>query len=561
MTPPVTSGMTPALPLLSIEHLNIALPRGGDRTLALDDVSIALQAGEILCVVGESGSGKSMLANAVMGLLPDYLTPTQGRIMYQSQDLLTLAEPALRALRGASIGMVFQEPLSALNPVMRVGEQIGEVFRVHGMRDARAVDAKVLELLEYVGLPDPDQLKLAYPFRLSGGQRQRVMIAMALALEPSVLIADEPTTALDVTTQAQILELIRSIQRRKKNALTGGMGVLFITHDFGVVAEIADRVAVMEKGKVVEVGLAQSVLNAPSHPYTRRLIAAVPHRPSAGSAFNSGVSHQERAQVLEVKKLSKTYRSPSSIFGKRREVHAVKSVSFTLNKGETLGIVGESGSGKSTVGKCLTRLIDAESGSIVFRGQNLNGLSASAFRPLRKHLQMIFQDPFASLNPRQNVSTILTDGPVAHGEKYASALSRAVTLLQLVGLDPGALHRFPNEFSGGQRQRIGIARALMLEPEIIVADEAVSALDVSVQAQVLVLLKDIQRRLDLSLIFITHDLRVAAQLCDRVAVMHRGAIVELGSAAQIFEDPKHPYTQSLIAAIPGKGWVPPAVLA
>jgi len=532
-------------PLLSIQNLTIALPRGGDRPYAVQDVSYDIRAGEILCIVGESGSGKSMSANAIMGLLPDYLTPQQGRILLRGQDLLRLDEPALQAMRGKDMAMIFQEPLSALNPLMTVGEQISEVMRVHDAYPGAARLKRTLELLEFVGLPDPATLYHVYPFRLSGGQRQRVMIAMALALEPALLIADEPTTALDVTTQAQILALIARIQKEK------GMGVMFVTHDFGVVAEIAHRVAVMEKGVLVEQGPASEVLNRPRHPYTQRLIAAVPHR--------RGEERAESANdrpVLEVKGLKKTYVIGHGWLGGKREVHAVDGVSFAVRRGETLGIVGESGSGKSTIGKCLLKLVGINAGQLLFDGQDIAALSESRFRPMRHQIQMIFQDPFASLNPRHTVGRIISDGPVANGVPRAQAEARVRELLSLVGLDPSAFDRYPNQFSGGQRQRIGIARALALEPKVLVADESVSALDVSVQAQVLQLLHDLQQRLKIALVFITHDLRVAAQICNSVLVMHRGKVVEYGSPAQIFDNPQHAYTRQLIAAVPGQHWDP-----
>ncbi|MFJ3057035.1 ABC transporter ATP-binding protein [Herbaspirillum sp. NPDC087042] len=533
-----------APPLLSIEQLSIALPEGADRPYAIEQVSFELHRGEIVCIVGESGSGKSMSANAIMGLLPPGLYPESGRISLLGRDLLTLDEPTLLGMRGKEMAMIFQEPLSALNPLMTVGEQIAEVMRVHRSHAAQACEQRVLELLEFVGLPEPASLRHSYPFALSGGQRQRVVIAMALALEPKLLIADEPTTALDVTTQAQILDLIRRIQREK------GMGVMFVTHDFGVVAEIADRVAVMEKGRLVEIGPARQVLDAPRHPYTRRLIDAVPH----GRAGQ--VADEQAELLLEVRKLRKTYVSRGGWFGRRRTVHAVNDVSFTVRRGQTLGIVGESGSGKSTIGKCLLRLTGIDGGELLFGGRDLARLSEAQFRPLRRDVQMIFQDPFASLNPRHSVGRIIADGPIANGVAVAEAHRRARELLELVGLEASAFDRYPNQFSGGQRQRIGIARALALEPKLIVADESVSALDVSVQAQVLALLGQLQRKLDLAIIFITHDLRVAAQICHHIIVMHRGSVVESGAPAHIFDDPRHDYTRRLIASIPGKSWVP-----
>ncbi len=530
-------------PLLSIQGLSVPLRgMGSDRPYAIKDISYDLNEREILCIVGESGSGKSMSANAIMGLLPDYLKPDSGQILFQGRDLLKAPESELLAMRGKDMAMVFQEPLSALNPVMTVGDQILEVMRAHDAYPGDAGPARVVEMLEFVGLPDPATLAKSYPFRLSGGQRQRVVIAMALALEPKLLIADEPTTALDVTTQAQILALIKRIQREK------GMGVMFVTHDFGVVAEIADRVAVMERGLLVEQGPAEQVLNAPQHPYTRRLIAAVPNKRADETKAPDGEI------VMRVANLRKTYVTGSRFSASRRIVKAVDDVSFEVRRGETLGIVGESGSGKSTIGKCLLRLTGVDGGLIAFEGRDLTRLSEREFRPLRRDVQMIFQDPFASLNPRHTVGRIITDGPLANGVDAAVAAKRARELLELVGLEASAFDRYPSQFSGGQRQRIGIARALALEPKLLVADESVSALDVSVQAQVLELLADLQKRLSIAMIFITHDLRVAAQICQRIAVMHRGKIVEYGPPSQIFDAPEHDYTRRLIAAVPGQHW-------
>jgi peptide/nickel transport system ATP-binding protein len=534
--------MTQPKPVLRINGLQIALPEGADRPFAVDDVSLELNAGEILCIVGESGSGKSMSANAMMGLLPDLVHPTAGEIFFDHMDLLKLSEDELRDLRGRKIAMIFQEPMSALNPLMRVDDQIMEVFEAHNLLTPAQRRTRAIELLTEVGIPDPEKAARAYPFQLSGGQRQRVMIAMALALEPEILIADEPTTALDVTTQAQILELIANLQDRH------GMAVMFITHDFGVVAEIADRVAVMQFGKIVEQGNADDVLDNPQHEYTRKLIAAIP------KLHTGDAQEMEKTKpVLEVVGLTKTYRSGGGFFGgPERVVHAVNKISFELGVGETLGVVGESGSGKSSVGRCLVRLQDPDEGSVLLNGEDMAALAGERLRTARKSIQMIFQDPFASLNPRSRVGRIIAEGPIAHGVPAKQAYDRAAELLELVGLDPSAIDRYPHEFSGGQRQRIGIARALALEPKIIIADEAVSALDVSIQAQVLDLLAELKQRLNLSLVFITHDLRVAAQICDRIAVMQKGNLVELGTADEIFNTPKSDYTRSLIEAIPGR---------
>lgn len=536
------------MPVLSVRNLSIALPVGGDRPYAVENVSYEIHPGEILCIVGESGSGKSMSANAIMGLLPHYLKPDRGEILFEGKDLLTHDEETLRSMRGREMSMIFQEPLSALNPLLTVGEQIAEVMRVHHAYPGKAREKRVLELLDFVGLPDPAAMKDSWPFRLSGGQRQRVMIAMALALEPKLLIADEPTTALDVTTQAQILALVKRIQREK------GMGVMFVTHDFGVVAEIANRVAVMEKGVLVEHGTVDQVLNRPQHPYTQRLIDAVPRHRSGRQERRFAAEEL----VFDVRGLNKVYSLGGGLFRKKRETHAVNDVTFCVRRGETLGIVGESGSGKTTLGKCLLKLIDVDSGQIIFGGQDIAPLTQAEFRPLRRHIQMIFQDPFASLNPRQTVGRILCDGPRATDVSQAQAEARARELLSLVELDPSAFDRYPGEFSGGQRQRIGIARALAMDPQVIVADESVSALDVSVQAQVLKLLHEVQQRMQLALIFITHDLRIASQICDHLLVMHRGRVVEQGAPSKIFDAPQDPYTQQLIAAMPGKNWDPDA---
>ena len=535
--------------LLRIEGLSISLPAQADRRHAVEDVSLDLARNQILCVVGESGSGKSVMSRAVMGLFPSqYVQPTAGRIVFEGQDLLKATPQQMRALRGNRIAMIFQEPMTALNPVLRIGAQIEEVLEVHqkphqaGSADARR--QRVLEMLAAVNLPDPARILTAYPHQLSGGQRQRAMIAMALALEPDILIADEPTTALDVTTQAQILKLIHSIQRKQ------GMGVIFVTHDFGVVAEVADRIAVMQHGRLVEQGVADDVLRRPQADYTRSLLAAVPSlSPRARRDFSAA------PVVLGVKGLSKTYRSGGGLLGgPARKVEALASVSFNIRRGETVGVVGESGSGKSTVARCITRLLDADSGEINVDGTDIAQLSARALRPVRKKLQMVFQDPFGSLNPRRTVGQLIAEGPIVHGLAAASAWARMLGLLELVGLERRAADRFPHEFSGGQRQRIGLARALALEPEILVADEPVSALDVSVQAQVLRLLEDIRKRLGLTVLFITHDLRVASQVCDTVAVMHRGRIVEFGAVADVYANPRHEYTRALMAAVPGRDW-------
>jgi peptide/nickel transport system ATP-binding protein len=535
--------------LLEIDNLTVDLPKGADRLHAVSEFNLRLRPGEILCVVGESGSGKSIMAKAVMGLLPEpHVRASAGKILFEGEDLLASSPARMREIRGSRISMIFQEPMTALNPVMTIRDQIEEVIFTHQEMPKEARFQRMVTLLRNVRLPDPERILFSYPHQLSGGQRQRAMIAMALILEPAVLIADEPTTALDVTTQAQILSLIRDLQKEHRT------GVLFITHDFGVVAEIADRVAVMQHGRLVEFGEAEQVLNAPQHAYTRSLIAAVP---SLIPREPKPVDLQP--SVLEVKRLNKVFRASSGLFGGRsvRAVQAAKEVNLALRRSETLGIVGESGSGKSTVARCIIRLIEADSGSVRLGDVDLLGKSRRKLRPYRKRIQMVFQDPFASLNPRRKVAELISEGPMVHGLPRAEALQRARRLLELVGLDPRSADRYPHEFSGGQRQRIGIARALALEPEILIADEPVSALDVSVQAQILQLLADIRDRLQLSLLFITHDLRVAAQVCDTVAVMLNGEIVEFGAAREIFLNPKHSYTRQLLNAVPGKNWTLP----
>ncbi len=528
-------------PVLVIEDLTIALPPGADRENAVEGLSLNIGAQETVCIVGESGSGKSITAHAVMGLLPSAVRPRAGRIRLAGQNLLDLSPEALRAMRGREIGMVFQEPMTSLNPVMRIEDQILETFEAHAALTPRERKARVLALLEEVGLPDPPAIARAYPHELSGGQRQRVMIAMALALEPKLLIADEPTTALDVTTQAQILALIDGLRRRH------GTAVMFITHDFGVVADIADRIVVMQDGRAVEQGTKAEVLGAPQHPYTRKLLAAVPSlTPAAGPLPSAG------EPALAVEGLSKTYRKRAGWFGAVREVAATQEVTFAIRRGETLGLVGESGSGKSTVARLCLRLIEPDAGDIRIAGQPVRKLGAGAFRPFRKRIQMVFQDPFASLNPRHTVGRIIAQGPMAHGEAKAQAIARARDLLARVGLPPQAIDRYPHEFSGGQRQRIGIARALALEPDVLIADEPVSALDVSVQAQILDLIRELQASLGLAILFVTHDLRVAAQLCHRVAVMRRGRIVEMAETATLFAHPSDAYTRQLLDSVPGR---------
>jgi peptide/nickel transport system ATP-binding protein len=537
------SAQNTATPVLQIENLSIALPTGGDRGKAVDSVSFSVAPGEIVCLVGESGSGKSVIAFSAMGLLPKNLPVLEGSgISLQGEQLVGVTQERLRELRCTRMGMIFQEPMTALNPVMRCGDQLDEVLAEHTPLPPAERRARILQMIEQVHLPDPQRMYESYPHQLSGGQRQRIMIAMALVLGPSLLIADEPTTALDVTTQAQILKLIKELQTER------GTGVLFITHDFGVVAEIADRVAVLKHGELVEMGPAEQILQHPKHPYTQMLIRAVPshepperHRPPA---------HDEPV-VLRTKALSKTY-GKAGLFGGGRKVLAVNDVNFEIRRGETLGIVGESGSGKSTVARCIARLIDPSEGQILLADTDIATMPAGKLRALRRKIQIIFQDPYRSLNPRHTVGRSIVEGPLNYGASASEAQTRARKLMELVRLDPDALDRFPHQFSGGQRQRICIARALAMEPQVLIADEAVSALDVSVQAQVLQLLADIRDKLNLAMLFITHDLRVAAQVCDDVAVMSKGRIVEYGPTARVFSAPQHEYTRALFDAAPGR---------
>jgi peptide/nickel transport system ATP-binding protein len=539
---PMNTAPKPTGPVLEVRNLTIGLPSGSDRKTAVKNVSFTVGRGEIVCLVGESGSGKSVIAQSIMGLLAKALPVQGGQILLEGEDITHAPLSRLRELRATRMSMIFQEPMTALNPVMTCGDQIDEVLREHTQLSDQERRNKVLSIVREVLLPDPERMVASYPHQLSGGQRQRIMIAMALVLEPVLLIADEPTTALDVTTQAQILRLIIELQAKH------GTGVLFITHDFGVVADVANRVAVLRLGDMVELGDKLTVLQKPAHDYTKMLMAAVPslkvqERPVDASA----------PLVLETRNLEKTY-SDKGWFGKRRVVHAAKAVYLQIRRGQTLGIVGESGSGKSTVARCIVRLIDPSGGEIRLGNDDIAMKSASQLRPLRKRVQIVFQDPYRSLNPRRTVAEAMIEGPVNYGMSRTQATARARELLDLVRMDASAMERYPHQFSGGQRQRICIARALAMEPELLIADEAVSALDVSVQAQVLKLLEEIRGRLNLAMLFITHDLRVASQVCDHLAVMSKGEVVEYGPAHQVFGAPQHEYTKALFGAAPGRGF-------
>ncbi len=526
--------------VLEVENLIVALPGG---TPVLRDVSFDIRKGETVCLVGESGSGKSVTSLTAMGLLPkDALKVKGGAIRLDGNDLLKLSLADMKKMRATRISMIFQEPMTALNPVMRVGEQITEVLDIHTALSAEAKRAKVINIMEQVHLPDVERIYQSYPHQLSGGQRQRIMIAMALILEPMLLIADEPTTALDVTTQKQILSLIAELQEKH------GTAVLFITHDMGVVAEIADRVCVMRSGEIVERGTIRQVLTRPQQQYTKDLLGSVPSL--VPRAAREPLEHDP---VIRVRNLGMTYQS-GSIFSRKPGVKASREVTFDLQPGRTLGIVGESGSGKTTVARSIMRLIEPTEGEIVVDGRDIAHLGKRDMKPFRKKLQVVFQDPFRSLNPRWTIEQSLTEGPVNYGVPYEEAVAEAKRLLKIVSLPDDALKRYPHQFSGGQRQRIAIARAVALRPDILVADEAVSALDVSVQAQVLDLLAELQKNTGIAIIFITHDLRVAAQICDEVLVMKRGEVVEQGEAANVLGSPSHDYTRALIEAAPGRFW-------
>jgi peptide/nickel transport system ATP-binding protein len=527
--------------VLDIRDLRIALNGAQDQQV-VKGLNLTIEEGQTMCLVGESGSGKSLTALATMGLLPPVLTPIAGSIKLKGEELLGAKQSRLRDLRATSMSMIFQEPMTALNPVARVGQQIEEVLEFHSdMSKSKRVD-RVREMMEAVHLPDVDKMYRSFPHQLSGGQRQRIMIAMALVMKPQLLIADEPTTALDVTTQAQILKLIQELREQQ------GTAVLFITHDMGVVSEIADDVTVLKLGEVMETQPVNTLLRHPQTDYTRDLLRSVP----------SQVPRMERPAksdniVLATDDLCKTY-GGTGLFKRGREVKAVQDVSISLTKGRTLGIVGESGSGKTTVARCIMRLIDPTSGAIKVGGTDIATLSQKDLKPHRKNIQIVFQDPMRSLNPRIEVGQSIIEGPLNFGTPRAKAMERARELLELVGLPASAVDRFPHQFSGGQRQRIAIARALAMDPDVLVADEAVSALDVSVQAQVLDLLAELQERLGLGILFITHDLGVAAQICDDVLVMQYGRVVEYGPAAQVLGAPQQDYTKALIAAAPGRHW-------
>ena len=525
-------------PLLSVQDLSVAFAQGGGETLAVDHVSFDIARGETVALVGESGSGKSVSALSVLKLLPyPPASHPSGKILFDGQDLMALDEAALRKVRGNKITMIFQEPMTSLNPLHTIERQIGEILSVHqGMRSEPA-RARTLALLKEVGIRDPEKRLGAYPHQLSGGQRQRVMIAMALANEPQLLIADEPTTALDVTVQAQILELLAELKQRN------GMSMLFITHDLGIVRKIADRVCVMTKGKIVESGPTADIFANPQHAYTRHLLSAEPKgRPPAAD---------DKAEAVMTGKDVKVWFPIKQGFFRKTVDHvkAVDGIDVTVRAGQTLGVVGESGSGKTTLGLALARMISSE-GEIRFTGRDIDKLSFNAMRPLRRELQIVFQDPYGSLSPRMSVAEIIEEGLKIHEPKLSAEGRdrRVVDVLKEVGLDAATRHRYPHEFSGGQRQRIAIARAMVLNPRFVMLDEPTSALDMSVQAQVVDLLRNLQARNNLAYLFISHDLKVVRALANHVIVMRNGRIVEAGPAQQIFEAPQTDYTRALISA-------------
>jgi peptide/nickel transport system ATP-binding protein len=553
--------------ILQVDNLRVAFRLDKHNTFeAVKGISFNVPTNSTLALVGESGSGKSVTAMSILGLLPENASiPAASRILYGGSDLLKSTEARLQDIRGKEISVIFQEPMTSLNPVFPVGEQIGESLRLHMAMSPRQAAARAVDLLNEVGIPDPQLRVRSFPHELSGGQQQRVMIAMAIACEPKLLIADEPTTALDVTIQKQILDLLARLQERHR------MSVLFITHDLGVVGEIADHVVVMQNGVIQEQGPVRDIFEQPRHPYTKALLACRPRldrRPMRLPVIDdflksdADVNLKERprgvavgdAVILEVKSLNKTFFLKEGLFGKRA-VTAVKDVSFKLAKGRTLGLVGESGSGKTTVGLTLMRLHDATSGEVLFEGRDLLGLTDREMMAYRRRIQIIFQNPYASLNPRFTVGQILVEPMKIHGigRDQQERVDMAFALLKRVGLDPASFYKYPHEFSGGQRQRIAIARCLTMKPDVLICDESVSALDVSVQAQVLNLLQDLQDEFGLSYIFISHDLAVVKHISDEIMVMNQGEIVEIAGSDEIYLNPRQEYTRKLLSSIP-KGW-------
>ena len=522
---------------LSVRDLSIAFRSGGRETLAVDGISFDIAKGECVALVGESGSGKSATALSILRLLPSPAARHSGSIKFQGRDLLKLAERDMQKVRGDDITIVFQEPMTSLNPLHTIEKQIGEILLLHRGLKGAAARERTIEVLSQVGIPDPARRLKSYPHQLSGGQRQRVMIAMALANEPDLLIADEPTTALDVTVQAQIIALLKDIQARLH------MSLLFITHDLGIVRKIAQRVCVMKEGKIVERGTVERVFQSPEHPYTRALMAAEPRPDPAPPQPNAPV-------LLETDHLKVWFPITSGFMRKvTGHIKACDGLTIALRKGETLGVVGKSGSGKSTLGRAILRLISSE-GPIAYMGNSLQGLKFKEMRPFRREMQIVFQDPYGSLSPRMSVAEIIKEGLKVHHPDMTERArdERVIKALNDVGLDPDTRFRFPHEFSGGQRQRIAVARAVVLEPSFIVLDEPTSALDMIIQAQMVDLLRDLQKRHNLTYLFISHDLRVVAALASRLLVMRHGLVVESGDAAELFKNPKTDYTRALFSA-------------
>ncbi|MDB4837847.1 ABC transporter ATP-binding protein [Marinomonas sp.] len=528
--------------LLSVENLSIEFGQGASCRRVVDDLSFKLRASETLCIAGESGSGKSLSALAIMGLLPKMARTPSGVILYNNQELLSHSEQQMEVIRGKQIGMIFQEPMTSLNPIMRIGDQMMETIKHHQIASGNDAWQRIRNMLDAVKIPKVSERLRQYPHELSGGLRQRVMIAMAMLCSPQILIADEPTTALDVTIQAQILELIRELQKEFQT------GVLMITHDMGVVAEMADEVVVMNRGVVEETASIRTLFSNPSAKYTQKLLAAVPRLGTAPDL----PKRAERSAVLEVENLNVRYPMRKKfMFEPAKEIHAVNDVNFKLYEGETLGLVGESGCGKSTTGRALMSMLNFE-GSINVLGNDINDLNDDELKASRENMQMVFQDPFAALNPRKTIAELVGEPLLIHGRGDTQTRNaRVAELLEQVGLpESDVMTRYPHQFSGGQRQRICIARSLALNPKIIIADEPVSALDVSVQAQVLDLMEALQKQYDLSYLFISHDMAVIERLCHRVAVMFGGRIVEIGARDQVLKTPQHPYTKRLLSAVP-----------
>ena len=524
--------------LLEVNNLEVSFVTRNGVNKAVDDISFTVESGKITAIIGESGSGKSVACYSLLGLIP---TPPGridgGQALFDGHDLLQLSERELRKIRGRDIAMIFQDPMTCLNPYMKIGDQLIEPLVYHRKVSPREARKRAIELLDEVGIRDPETTIDNYPYEFSGGMRQRVMIAMALINEPRLLIADEPTTALDVTIQAQILQLIANLQKKRD------IGVIFISHDLAVVADIADQMVVMQTGKIVEAGDREAIFEKAKHPYTRKLLAAIPSGSKAASEI-------EPETLIRVQKLC-TWFEPG---GKKPIVKAVNDVSFDIHRGEVLGLVGESGSGKSTIGRSILRLVPVTSGRIDFDGTDLTSLAGADLKRMRRRMQMIFQDPFASLNPRMTVFDTLAEPLLLHGIENRKSVSQGVLkLMDDVGLARAFVRKYPHEFSGGQRQRIAIGRALATRPEFVVADEPVSALDVTIQAQILELMAELGREYGLTMLFVSHDLAVVKHIADRILVLYKGELVEQGSGEELFNNPREDYTRRLLQAIPGRG--------